>query len=69
PFTSPVAMFARICMSTVPGYEILISVLVLLGSTIAIGFIAAKIYRVGVLLYGTRPKFKELLKIVFAKEK
>ena len=69
PFTSPVAMFARICMSTVPWYEILISVLVLLGSTIAIGFIAAKIYRVGVLLYGTRPKFKELLKIVFAKEK
>ena len=69
PFTSPVAMFARICMSTVPWYEILISVLVLLGSTIAIGFISAKIYRVGVLLYGTRPKFKDLLKTVFAKEK
>ena len=69
PFTSPVAMFTRICMSTVPWYEILISVLVLLGSTIAIGFISAKIYRVGVLLYGTRPKFKDLLKTVFAKEK
>ena len=53
PFTSPMAMFTRICMSTVAWYEIAISIAILIGSTVAVGFISAKIYRVGVLLYGT----------------
>lgn len=65
PFTSPMAMFTRICMSTVPMYEILISILILIGSTVGVGFIAAKIYRVGVLLYGTTPKIGSILKAVW----
>lgn len=65
PFTSPMAMFTRICMSTVPWYEILISVAILIGSTIGVGFIAAKIYRVGVLLYGTSPKLGNIIKSVW----
>lgn len=65
PFTSPMAMFTRICMSTVPWYEILISVAILIGSTIGVGFIAAKIYRVGVLLYGTSPKIGNIIKSVW----
>lgn len=65
PFTSPMAMFTRICMSTVPLYEILISVAILIGSTLGIGFLAAKIYRVGVLMYGTTPKFGAILKAVW----
>lgn len=65
PFTSPMAMFTRIAMSTVVWYEIAISVAVLVGSAIAVGFISAKIYRVGVLLYGNKPKLSSILKTVF----
>ena len=65
PFTSPMAMFTRICMSTVAWYEIAISTALLFGSTIGIGFIAAKIYRVGVLLYGTTPKIGSIIKAVW----
>ncbi len=65
PFTSPMAMFTRICMSTVPLYQILISIAILIGSTVGIGVISAKIYRVGVLLYGTTPKLGAILKAVW----
>lgn len=64
PFTSPMAMFTRIAMSTVPIYEILISIAILILSTIGIGVISAKIYRVGVLLYGTTPKIGAVIKAV-----
>lgn len=67
PFTSPMAMFTRICMSTVPFHEILISVLILIASVIAIGVLAARIYRLGVLMYGKPPKISELLKMVVRK--
>ena len=65
PFTSPMAMFTRIAMSMVPWYEILISVLILIGSVLGIGVLSAKIYRVGVLLYGTTPKIGSLLKSIW----
>ena len=68
PFTSPMAMFTRICMSTVAWYEIAISIAILIGSTIGIGVLSAKIYRVGVLLYGTPPKFSTIMKTVFKKQ-
>lgn len=68
PFTSPMAMFTRIAMSTVPWYEILISILILIGSVIGIGVLAARIYRAGVLLYGTPPKFTTIIKTVFRKQ-
>lgn len=64
PFTSPMAMFTRIAMSTVPFYEILISIVILIASVTGIGIISAKIYRVGVLLYGTKPKFSSILKAI-----
>ena len=68
PFTSPMAMFTRICMSTVAWYEIAISIAILIGSTIGIGVLSAKIYRVGVLLYGTPPKISTIMKTVFKKQ-
>lgn len=64
PFTAPMAMFTRIAMSTVPMYEILISVGILIASSIGIGVLSAKIYRIGVLLYGTPPKFGAIIKAV-----
>lgn len=64
PFISPMAMFTRIAMSTVPFYEIAISIIILIGSVIGIGYISAKIYRVGVLLYGTPPKISAIIKAI-----
>ena len=67
PFTSPMAMFTRIAMSTVAWYEIAASIAILIGSTIGVGVLSAKIYRVGVLLYGTQPKLGAIIKTVLKK--
>ena len=64
PFTSPMAMFTRIAMTNVAWYEIVISVAILICSVIGIGVLAAKIYRMGVLMYGTPPKMKEIIKAI-----
>ncbi len=64
PFTAPMAMFTRIAMTSVPMYEILISIGILIASVIGIGFVSAKIYRIGVLLYGTPPKFTAIIKAI-----
>lgn len=64
PLTSPMAMFTRIAMSEVPGLEILLSVVFLIFATILIGYIAAKIYRVGVLMYGAKPTLGKIIKAI-----
>lgn len=64
PFTSPMAMFVRIVMSTVPWYEIAVSVAILVASVVAVGYFAAKIYRMGVLLYGNKPGFANIIKML-----
>ena len=65
PFTSPMAMFTRLAMSAVPWYEVAISVGLLVGCTVGIGILAAKIYRAGVLMYGNAPKLGAILKTVW----
>ena len=45
--------------------QIVISVLLLIGSVVGVGVLSARIYRVGVLLYGTSPKIGSVLKAVF----
>ena len=67
PFTSPMAMFTRIAMSTVPTAEIVISIAILIASVVGVGVVSAKIYRVGVLLYGTTPKIGSIIKAVCRK--
>lgn len=52
-------------MSELPAYEITISVGILVVSTFAVGIMASKIYRVGVLLYGSKPKIGEIIKSVW----
>ena len=59
------AMFTRIALSSVAWYEIVASIIVLTASVVGIGFISARIYRVGVLLYGMPPKFTNIIKMVF----
>lgn len=59
PLTSPVAMIARIPFG-VPIWELALSIFLLVLSTFAMVFIASKIYRVGILMYGNKASFKEL---------
>lgn len=61
PFTSPVAMVARIPFG-VPTWQIALSMGLLLGTTIFMIFLAGKIYRVGILMYGNKATLKEIWK-------
>ncbi|KMQ67921.1 ABC transporter permease [Chryseobacterium sp. FH2] len=61
PFTSPVAMIARIPFG-VPIWQLVLSILLLLGTTAFMIFVAGKIYRVGILMYGNKATVKELWK-------
>ncbi len=59
PFTSPVVMMVRIPYD-VPLWQELTSLAILFVSSIFIVYIGAKIYRVGILMYGKKPSFKEI---------
>lgn len=60
PFTSPIVMIARI-PSHIPTWQIVLSLVLLYASVVAMIWFAARIYRVGILMHGKRPSFKELL--------
>ena len=61
PFTSPVAMIARIPFG-VPAWQIALSIFLLIISTLLMIYIAAKVYRVGILMYGNKASAKEIWK-------
>lgn len=61
PFTSPIVMLMRIPFG-VPVEQLIISVALLFVTFIGIVWFAAKIYRVGILMHGKKPTWKELLK-------
>lgn len=61
PFTSPVTMMARIPHG-VPTWQLILSIIILISTVLAMVWFAAKIYRVGILMYGKKPSFKEWLK-------
>ena len=61
PLTSPIVMLMRIPFG-VPWYELLISLSLLLITNIAVVWLASKIYRVGILMYGKKATYKELFK-------
>lgn len=61
PFTSPVVMMVRIPFG-VPYGELLLSMVLLIAGFLFTTWIAAKIYRTGILMYGKKPSYKELWK-------
>ncbi|SFI07377.1 ABC transporter permease [Halpernia frigidisoli] len=63
PFTSPVAMIARIPFG-VPAWQIILSIAILLATTLSMVYVAAKVYKVGILMYGNKATMKELWKWV-----
>lgn len=64
PFTAPLAMPMRWGVSAVPVSELIMSVGLLLLTALAVTWISARIYRVGILMYGKRPGIKELVRWV-----
>ncbi|MFS0859168.1 ABC transporter permease [Paenibacillus taichungensis] len=66
PFTSPTAILVRIGAGVAPTWQIWTSLAILVVSIMIFGWLAAKIYRTGVLMYGKRPTFKELFKAMKA---
>lgn len=61
PFTSSIVMMVRIPFG-VPFYQIVISVVTLYATVFAMLWVSAKIYRVGILIYGKKPSFKDFYK-------
>ena len=61
PFTSPIVMMVRIPFG-LPVWQEILSVVLLYLSAAAVMLLSAKIYRVGILMYGKKPSFKEMLK-------
>ena len=66
PFCSPIAMPVRWAASQVPMTELFGSIALLLATLLLVTWVAGRIYRVGILMYGTRPSPKELLRWVRA---
>jgi ABC-2 type transport system permease protein len=64
PMATPLLMFLRITVLTPPAWQIALSIVLTL---LTIGFVtwaSARVYRVGILMYGKRPTFPELLRWV-----
>ncbi len=61
PFTSPMVMMARVPFG-VPAWELALSLALLIGTFIFMTFVSAKIYRVGILMYGKKATWKDLIK-------
>ena len=61
PLTSPIVMLARIPFG-VPVWELALSIALLVGTFIACGWVSAKIYKIGILMFGKKTTFKDLWK-------
>lgn len=67
PFTSPILMPVRMSLTSVPWLEVVASVALMLLACLAAIWLAARIYRVGVLMYGKKPSLGELMRWVRAR--
>ena len=67
PFTAPVAMMMRLPF-VVPPWQLALSMSLMVVAFVFCTYVAARIYRVGILMYGKKPSFKEMAKWFFYKE-
>lgn len=64
PTFAPLVMLVRVCMGSVPTWQIAVSIAIQAVSVGVLGVLCARIYRAGVLLYGNKPKLEDILKIL-----
>jgi ABC-2 type transport system permease protein len=62
PLTAPLHMFLRIAIQTPPMWQVLLSIGLMIATTVVLAQLCARIYRVGILMYGKRPTLPEILK-------
>jgi len=62
PMFSPVLMLMRLFATEVPWWQVLLSVVLMVASIIGAVWIAGRIYRIGILRYGQRPTFRQILR-------
>ena len=62
PFTSPVPMVVRLAVTEVPIWEVLLSFGLLVGGFLGTIWFSSRIYRVGILMYGKKASFKDLIR-------
>ena len=67
PLTSPIAMMVRLPFG-VPGWQIALSMVLMIGGFMGTTWAAARVYRVGILMYGKKASYKELAKWFMYKE-
>ncbi|TGB05307.1 ABC transporter permease [Halobacillus salinus] len=60
PFFTPLIMFLRVGMLEIPAWEVGLSLVILVGSIVLLGWIGARVYRGGVLLYGKSSSLKDI---------
>ena len=64
PLIAPFVMFARIVVSDVPAWQVVLSLAINIAATYGIAVLAGKIYRVGMLLYGRPPKLSQIWSVI-----
>lgn len=70
PFSSPIVMMARLPFGvpgTVPVWQLILSMVLLVSGFLLTTWLAAKIYRTGILMYGKKPSWREMMKWAFRK--
>ena len=67
PLTAPIVMMVRIPFG-VPGWQLGLSMFLMIAGFLFTTYIASRIYRVGILMYGKKPSYKEMVKWFFYKE-
>jgi ABC-2 type transport system permease protein len=64
PFTAPITLMTRLGLTQVPPWEIVASVAILMLSTVGALFVAAKVLRAFLLMYGKRPDLKQIIRVL-----
>lgn len=62
PFCTPLIMYLRISLAMPPMWEIALSIVLMVATICAILWVASRIYRVGILMYGKKPNLPEILR-------
>lgn len=62
PFCTPLIMYLRISLAMPPMWEIALSIVLMIATICAILWVASRIYRVGILMYGKKPNLPEILR-------
>jgi ABC-2 type transport system permease protein len=62
PFFTPILMFLRLTLTQVPAIQLIASVVLMVVTILAMAWLSGKIYRVGILMHGSKPKLKEMMR-------